>query len=410
MEKLRRLMEAIDPLLETLSERLGQVKAGREERARIEAPEFDPLVYMQLDEVGLSWMLADLLDPRGAHAQGDLFLRQFIESVGLGELANLQRAQVVLESVTVALDRARRIDILIHGEDWVIGIENKPWAIDQPRQVIDYLVELRNCGTSRFHLLYLTRDGSRPSTNSIAESDCETAIQSQHLIMLSYATVAEWLAVCARRCEADRVSWFLKTLQRHVEQSLVGRRSNAGEEQVIMDTVFDRSNPGHLSSALEIIQSRDAIRKELRKRLMLAVKARLPDGWSIYRDLTVHPDLGLKMPGSAGWHFCVEPQRKGISDWCYGIKFDAEDVGEKERRRIVQLGKALRTVLPGVGQESDWWPYWRWFRGLGEHEPKEYADWELSVQPWIDMDNGKMADHFVSLAERIYAVLPTSKT
>jgi hypothetical protein len=128
-----------------------------------------------------------------------------------------------------------------------------------------------------------------------------------------------------------------------------------------MDTVF--ANPGHLGSALEIIQSRDAIRKELRKRLTLAVRARLPDGWSIHRDLTVHPDFGLKMPGSAGWQF------------------------------------------PGGGQESDWWPYWRRFRGLGEHEPKEYADWELSAQPWIDMDNGKMAHHFVSLAERIYAAL-----
>jgi hypothetical protein len=252
-------------------------------------------------------------------------LRQFVESVGLREFEDLERAQVVLESVTVALDRARRIDILIHGEDWVVGIENKPWAIDQPLQVTDYLTELRSCGRSRCHLLYLTRDGSRPSTNSIAKSECETAIQSQHLIMLSYAAVAEWLAVCASRCESERVRWFLKSLQRHVEQSLVGRRSNAGEEQVIMDTVFDRWNPGHLGSALEIIQSRDGIRKELKKRLMLAVKDRLPDGWSIYRDLTVHPDLGLKMPGSVSWHFCVEPQRKSTGDWCYGMKYDVEE-------------------------------------------------------------------------------------
>jgi hypothetical protein len=105
-------MQAIGPLLETLSERVGEIKAARAERSRIEAPEFDPLVYMQMDEVGLSWMLADLLDPRGAHSQGELFLSQFLDSVGLGGLPDLQRAQVVLESVTVALDRARRIDMV----------------------------------------------------------------------------------------------------------------------------------------------------------------------------------------------------------------------------------------------------------------------------------------------------------
>jgi hypothetical protein len=391
-------------LLRALNERFTTFDAEQRDRSRIDAPNFDPFIYVQPDEPRLSWILGDLLDPRGTHAQGELFLSHFLAAVGLHGLQGLARAQVVLECVTEALGCARRMDILIHGEDWVICIENKPWAADQVQQVTDYLEEMRRRGTSRFHLLYLTCDGSQPSIGSIAKDECEAAIQSRRLLTVSYATVSDWLEVCAHECQAERVNWFLKAFRTYIEQSLVGRRSRT-VESIVMDTVFDPSSPEYLRSALELIHSQDAIRRKLKTRLMSAVESRLPQGWSVHRNLATEGALGLKTPRSAGWHFCVEPQRKGNRDWCYGIKYD-DDVTPSRHRSIESLGKELRTMVPGSGQESEWWPYWRYFRGLGEHEPKEYADWEVNVQPWLDMDNGRMADHFVSLAERLYAALP----
>ena len=140
---------------------------------RVQAPRFSLFSYFNTGELDLSRIFGDLLDPRGTHGQGDVFLRVLLDDVRKGaptlpEYWDLSDCQVHLELVTAALGDPRRIDIVLElpGGYW-IGIENKPWAADQEHQVRDYLADLDlragGCG-DRVRLLYLRE--------ALNKSDC----------------------------------------------------------------------------------------------------------------------------------------------------------------------------------------------------------------------------------------------
>ena len=61
------------------------------------------------------------------------------------------------ESCTVFIkNRKRRIDLLVDGGKWGIGIENKPWAGEQKGQLQDYADDLEKRFGEDFLLIRLT--------------------------------------------------------------------------------------------------------------------------------------------------------------------------------------------------------------------------------------------------------------
>lgn len=88
-------------------------------------------------EVLICRFLGDLLDPKGTHGCGPLFLARFFRLLGTEAPADaeLENAEVVLEEHT---DKDRRIDIVIHLSNKVYPIEAKIWAGDQDAQLYDY--------------------------------------------------------------------------------------------------------------------------------------------------------------------------------------------------------------------------------------------------------------------------------
>ena len=91
----RRFFAELRPRLET-------ARALEAELDRHLARRFNVLDYMRTDELGLSRIVADLLNPRGPHGQGKLFLERFVE--GLGEQVfrldlNGEPISVVVEKV-----------------------------------------------------------------------------------------------------------------------------------------------------------------------------------------------------------------------------------------------------------------------------------------------------------------------
>jgi hypothetical protein len=391
------------PLLRTLSNSLATYRSLQEQRAVTEAPGFSPLKYIRPDEMRLSWMIADLLDPQGAHGQGGSFLDLFLEDVGLAVLTDTKNAGVQLESATDAIGAARRIDVLIQGAQWVVGIENKPWASDQPWQVRDYLAHLSKVCASRFCLLYLTKDGRLPSSASLVKEECEAQMGRGQLKLVSYEQITAWLERCCTVCRADRVSWFIRALRDYLRCELLGKLPKE-EERMIVDAVLDSSNHEHLPAALELVLAGDAIRAELKSRLMLAIEGRLPVGWAVYERFEDGGKLGLKCKTAADWHFGIESERRSGQDlWWYGIKCD-DGISETKRRSLKKLGEKLRASLPGSEPPAEWWPLWSWFNGVGKHEPKEYSNWGASVRPWVDMQSGEMADHLCALALQLHDI------
>lgn len=132
-------------------------------------------------------MLVELLNPRGRHGQGSVFLQLFVDQFKIDSI-DTQQAIVKAEHHVggKTSETGGRIDIVISDrQSSEIFIENKIYAGDQENQMMRY----RNANL-KAHLFYLTLDG-RPPTN---ENDIPG------LTCISYATdILDWLADCRRK-------------------------------------------------------------------------------------------------------------------------------------------------------------------------------------------------------------------
>lgn len=131
--------EQASKLLPRAEARLAALDQARSAYAERLAPGYNVFDFIRPGELGLSEVIAWLLDPSGSHAQGDRFLQAFVRSCLGWQDFDAARATVRLEA---HCGQQRRIDILIESGSAAIAIENKPWAEDQPNQVKDYLAFL----------------------------------------------------------------------------------------------------------------------------------------------------------------------------------------------------------------------------------------------------------------------------
>ena len=189
------------------------------------APQFSVFDYFKERETDLSRAFGGLLDPAGTHGQGDTFLQLFLDEIRLREDfpdSDTQGCKVHLEYST----NKGRIDIVLEmpGNRW-IGIENKPWAPEQEKQVEKYMIHLSKLAKSveggTAWILYLSGDGSDPKT-----TECLSEEQKGRCLTMPYRTRAgkppsleNWLRRCGEQCEAERVRWFLKDFLEYVEKS-----------------------------------------------------------------------------------------------------------------------------------------------------------------------------------------------
>ena len=117
------------------------------------------LLRRETDEVNLhSRFLADLLNPKGSHGMGDVFLRLFLVH------CELTAADFHLDTAFTLRENAN-IDILIQNDREAIIIENKIGAGDQERQLERY-ADIVTGRRLRYRIFYLTLTGHVPSSQS----------------------------------------------------------------------------------------------------------------------------------------------------------------------------------------------------------------------------------------------------
>lgn len=135
MQQYQRFVDELAPRLETARALERQLDAHLARRFNV----FD---YLRRDELGLSRIVADLLNPEGKHGQGASFLKLLLDG------CDLQTASPEARTVEVEVEKAipdnRRLDICVRIGGFCLAIENKPYAGDQPDQFRDYLEWLRD--------------------------------------------------------------------------------------------------------------------------------------------------------------------------------------------------------------------------------------------------------------------------
>lgn len=76
------MKQDIMAVLDDVAFKIGTMNEARKRFAVPLAPDFNLFDYLRDDELGLSACLAGLLDPKGKHGQGTVFLNAFLETVG----------------------------------------------------------------------------------------------------------------------------------------------------------------------------------------------------------------------------------------------------------------------------------------------------------------------------------------
>lgn len=103
----------------------------KERRAR-GIHDYNVFDVLETKEVKHSKFIASLLDPKGLHYQGDLFLREFVNACGISDFGlDTSNAQVYREY--------ENIDIYITDGNKHIIIENKLWTGDHDKQIARYI-------------------------------------------------------------------------------------------------------------------------------------------------------------------------------------------------------------------------------------------------------------------------------
>jgi len=220
MSKNRRaLIGALNDLYGGVGTRSERFHAERKAADLREATRFTVFDYIDPDENRLSDVIHDLLDPSGKHGQGTLFLSSFLEAIGAPPIAVRSACKVKREDCTLyCANFQRRIDITLEFSAFGIGIENKPWAREGEDQLKDYSLHLRQKYRQRFMLVYLSGDGSGPT--SLSRSDLAALKAAKQFRTLAYPTgLHHWIERCCRECKADKVRWFLQGFADYVKKT-----------------------------------------------------------------------------------------------------------------------------------------------------------------------------------------------
>jgi hypothetical protein len=212
---------------------IAEAEMREREVNRFHANQFNVFSLIDPDENKLSDILADLLNPRGQHGQGNLFLRLLIEQLGMigGNVAT-ETVRVEREAPTHEIRKyRRRIDILVKSAV-IVAIENKIDSLEQDDQVKDYLDHLcvvSNGWQTPATLIYLTPNGRYPE--SLAPEERLEFQEKGLLKCWSYSKELQyWLGSCRGECEADKIRHFLADFASYIE-STVTRSQRLDEEE-----------------------------------------------------------------------------------------------------------------------------------------------------------------------------------
>lgn len=385
--------------LDQMTECLKEARNKQDDLNKKDAIEFNVFRYVTPDENGLSRIIADLLNVHDVHGQQGLFLSSFLEMIGRGAWDATSCRFVQCEQQTDALGTKRRIDIVVQGERWTLGIENKPSAADQPNQVFDYLLELRKRRSvlNETLLIYLTPEGSRPSLISIDEHQCDVALRSGELVLLSYQSIVTWLdGLCKNDAIPYRMRVFLFDLQRFISANVLNCREGKVVD-VLLGKIF--SDESTLDTTLSLLSLQNSIYQTLTKKATADLIP--PVGWEVCRKLYPNYGIGLRPPEAIGWHYCIEPAKGCYQDWSYGIKLDSALLPTESALLAAQR---LKIDFPTGAKSSAWWPWWRSFNGYLPYDldPIEYRDWLTSNRAWLDMNNGEFSRRCVDLFIRLH--------
>lgn len=146
-----------------------------------------------------SRFIAELLNPKGSHGQGNVFLKIFTELFCENLNLDYSTATTKIEKSIGPkdLETGGRLDIIVSDKkNHCIVIENKINAGDQEKQLIRYNNYAKSYKESR--LIYLTLYGDSPSEYSTKSEDYKLEEKKDYICLSYNLDILEWLKNCRK--------------------------------------------------------------------------------------------------------------------------------------------------------------------------------------------------------------------
>lgn len=346
------------------------------------APDFSPFDFMRDDEVGLSKILAWLLDrdpKKGSHAQGALFLKLFCFRYGIDwSNGDLESSSIRTE---ISISNGR-LDLFVQSsaDNKYIIIENKPRARDGADQIKRYLAWAQG-REAPYRLIYLSGDGSDPDKGSISTEELKCAKNDGTFQKVSYSDLRQWLADCHKECRADRVTAFIRDFERYIEKEFKGVPDMTETQEIARQIA---GSPELFKSAFSIFAAENDIKLLLLKKLMGELEAALKHDFpkiDVQADKKANINIYFDPESRCG--FALEWERSGFNQLGWGLR------RRNEKIDTATDAKRCAELFPD-GRNCPWWPWWRYASPNDDLLPLN-MNWQYEPQPWEEIATGAMA-------------------
>ena len=324
----QRFFDELKPRLETARMLESELDAQLARRFNV----FD---YLRTDELGISRVIADLLNPQGNHGQGTTFLKLLLARLKCPIASeHLDRANVEVEK---AIKDKRRLDIYVRIGGCCLAIENKPYAGDQRDQIKDYLGWLKDKDQEfeNFVLIYLSPQGEPPSPESIELPYLKTELDANHSFKimpyheahweddfddyrLDY-TLTEWLADCRKNCDVDRLRWFLSEAETFFKRTFGGHTMAGSESNTAKKFVL--ASKENWNVALKVGDALTEVKKDVSNRFAEMVLDAYPTPTEYEYPDNIYRDWNCKLRGYSymamwrgSWDSCKDTN-KGVAQY-----------------------------------------------------------------------------------------------
>lgn len=372
------------------------------------ARRFNVFDYLRTDELGLSRIVADLLNPEAKHGQGAIFLKLLLDGLRLEDHLRLDVRTVEVE-VEKAIKDNRRLDVCVRIDGrYCLAIENKPYAGDQPNQIKDYLDWLRGEGFEKYALIYLSPSGEPPSSESVGVDDLGRLEDGGRFKIVSYHdteekeredgfdhcrldyALSDWLADCRKHCNVDRLGWFLREAEEFCKRRFGGHTMGNREVEAVRGYVLTDEKLWDVGVAVS--DALDQITKDVSWRFLEKIwltwcdtnKCKNPHDFSLSRRYySARTKTHLSIYRKSWWSYKNLGEKKctqirleayqAIGAWDIGIRSPNGGYFDKEQEGYRELKEALERKKEELGTGSEW-PEWVWWQRLAA-----YPDWRLIV-------------------------------
>ncbi|HEV2247238.1 MAG TPA: PD-(D/E)XK nuclease family protein [Terriglobia bacterium] len=317
----------------------------------------------ETDEVRLhTRFLHCLLDPKGCHDCGPLFLNLFFAT--LQEIPGVDHsdAAAVLQIPStehhwkvrkeVRCPPHGQIDLLFEQPGFKTAIENKVNAPELPRQLACYSEHLRKRNRDKTWLIYLTKDGKRSNT-----------AEGAPYIRISYAKhILAWLEKCLR--ESYQMAPITHGLlqYRHVVRQITGKTLQPAAMKPIADFIL--ANPEIIRFRKQLLEATDHACAVFFTRLADEIAKQLQNDFQVRshdeRRFGLDPNgaLIISRPGLP-FEICIENDLQVLGIGISG-PFDKSPPSEEHKILFGKMYEELKEDVNASGYTTKNWPTgWR---------------------------------------------------